>query len=50
MKFLILILIIFFNISAFSFEKLVDRNELVKNFTIKEIENISDFLISQVGL
>ncbi len=40
MKFLILIFIIFFNISAFSYEKLIDRNELVKHFTIKEIENI----------
>ncbi len=40
MKFLILIFIIFFNISAFSYEKLIDRNELVQHFSIEEIENI----------
>ena len=40
MKFLFLIIIIFFNIPAFSYEKLIDKKELVKHFTIKEIENI----------
>ena len=40
MKFLFLIIIIFFNIPAFSYEKLIEKKELVKHFTIKEIENI----------
>ena len=40
MKFLFLIIIISFNIPAFSYEKLIDKKELVKHFTIKEIENI----------
>jgi len=40
MKFLLLTIIIFFNISAFSYEKPIDKKELVKHFTIKEIENI----------
>ena len=40
MKFLLLTVIIFFNISAFSYEKPIDKKELVKHFTIKEIENI----------
>ena len=36
MKFLILIFIIFFNISAFSYEKLIDRND-TKDLLIKKI-------------
>ena len=40
MKFLLLTVIVFFNISAFSYEKPIDKKELVKHFTIKEIENI----------
>ena len=40
MKILILIFIIFFNSPTFSYEKLIDKKELVKHFTIKEIENI----------
>ena len=40
MKFLLLTIFIFFNTSAFSYEKPIDKKELVKHFTIKEIENI----------
>ena len=43
MKYIIIFIFFIFNISsysAFSYEKLIDKKELVKHFTIKEIENI----------
>ena len=43
MKYFIIFIFLVFNfsnISAFSYEKLIDKRELVKNLTIKEIENI----------
>ena len=43
MKYIIIFILFVFNISsysAFSYEKLIDKKELVKHFTIKEIENI----------
>ena len=43
MKYIIICIFFVFNISsysAFSYEKLIDKRELVKHFTIKEIENI----------
>ena len=43
MKYIIIFIFFIFNISsysAFSYEKLIDKRELVKHFTIKEIENI----------
>ena len=43
MKYLIISIFLVFNISnisAFSYEQLIDRRELVKHFSIKEIENI----------
>ena len=43
MKNIIIFIFFVFNItsySAFSYEKLIDKRELVKHFTIKEIENI----------
>ena len=43
MKYLIIFIFLVFNISnisAFSYEKLIDKRELVKHFSIKEIENI----------
>ena len=43
MKYIIIFIFFIFNISSyspFSYEKLIDKKELVKHFTIKEIENI----------
>ncbi len=43
MKYYIIVIFLIFNISsysAFSYEQLIDRRELVKHFSIKEIENI----------
>ena len=43
MKFIKIFIFLIFNISnisAFSYEKLVDRKELVQHFSIEEIENI----------
>ena len=46
MKYIIIFIFFIFNISsysAFSYEKLIDKKELVKHFTIKEIENIDKY-------
>ena len=43
MKYILVLIFLVFNISnisAFSYEKLIDKKELVKHFTIEEIENI----------
>ena len=43
MKYILVFIFLVFNISnisAFSYEKLIDKKELVKHFTIEEIENI----------
>ena len=40
MLYLIIFISIFFNFSAFSYEEPIKRKELVKHFTINEIENI----------
>ena len=43
MKYIIIFIFFIFNISsysAFSYEKLIDKRELVKHFSIEEIENI----------